>query len=89
MTTATVVYIVNDEMSAPSTVELNTPGQRIKFMRKAKGWNQETLASKVYVSQPAVSQWESDGVVPARQSQMLLAEALGTTREFLFGEQVA
>lgn len=85
----TTAVDINNGVSAPSTVELNTPGQRIKFMRKAKGWNQETLAAKVLVTQPAVSQWESDGVIPARQSQMLLAEALGTTREFLFGVHAA
>jgi transcriptional regulator with XRE-family HTH domain len=69
--------------------DLETTGQRIRFLRTAKGWSQETLAAKVYVSQPAVSQWEQDEIVPARQSQHLLAEALSTTRMFLFGERAA
>lgn len=68
---------------------LDTPGQRIRFLRKARGWSQETLASKVYTSQAAVSQWESDLILPSRQSQALLAEALETSRVFLFGDRVA
>lgn len=47
---------------------------------------QLTLAAKTYVTQPAVSQWESGKYVPDRATQDLIAEALGTTRTFLFGE---
>lgn len=55
-------------------------------MRQAKEMSQEALAAAVFASQPAVSQWENDLWLPSRQSQALLAEALGTTRSFLFGE---
>lgn len=68
------------------TDSLATPGQRIRFLRKARGMSQVTLAAKVYTSQPAVSQWEKDRWLPSRQSQNLLADALGTTRSFLFGD---
>lgn len=66
--------------------ELATPGQRIRFLRNALGLKQSQLANKVYATQPAVSQWESDTWVPHRSTQVLLAEALNTTRTFLFGE---
>jgi transcriptional regulator with XRE-family HTH domain len=69
--------------------KLDTPGQRIRFLRHANGLSQEALASKVYATQPAVSQWESDQWMPTKQTQVLLAEALNTTRAFLFGEAVA
>lgn len=69
--------------------ELQTSGSRIRLLREAKGWSQETLASKVYVTQVAVSHWEQDARCPSRRSQLLLAEVLGTTRMFLFGEQAA
>ena len=68
--------------------DLSTPGKRLRLMRKAKGWSQETLAAKVYATQPAVSQWENDLWLPAMATQVLLAEALGTTRHFLFGDPV-
>lgn len=69
--------------------DLQTPASRIRWLREAKGWSQETLASKVFVSQVAVSHWENGARLPTKQSQVLLAEALGTTRHFLFGELVA
>ena len=65
---------------------LDTPGRRIRFMRQAKEWNQATLASKVGTSQPAISQWENDLWLPTKMFQTQLAEVLGTTRAFLFGE---
>lgn len=67
--------------------ELATPGQRVRFLRKALGMKQSQLARKVYATQPAVSQWENDTWVPHRATQILLAEALNTTRTFLFGEE--
>lgn len=69
--------------------EFETIGGRIKSMRRVKGWTQETLAKKVHVSQPAVAQWESNRWTPGKRSQELLAEALGVTRSFLFGEEAA
>lgn len=66
-----------------------TVGGRIRFLREAKGWTQEVLAKHVHVSQPAVAQWETNKWLPGRQSQFLLAEALGVTRAFLFGEEAA
>jgi transcriptional regulator with XRE-family HTH domain len=67
--------------------EMTTPGKRMKFLRNAKGLTQETLARQVFVTQPAVAQWEADVCLPARPTQVLVAEALGTTRAFLFEEQ--
>lgn len=69
--------------------DLSTPGARIKFLRLAKEMSQEALAKQVFTSQPAVSMWENDVWLPSPQSQRLLAEALGSTRGFLFGEAVA
>lgn len=72
-----------------ASTDLDTPGKRIKFLRKSKGWTQETMARKVYVTQPAVAQWEADLWLPARPTQVLVAEQLGTTRAFLFEEQAS
>lgn len=68
---------------------LESPGQRIRFLRLAHDLSQEALAARVYATQPAVSQWENDLWLPNKQTQVLLSEALGTTRSFLFGEAVA
>lgn len=68
---------------------LDTPGQRIRFIRQSLGFSQEALAAKVFATQPAVSQWENDHWLPSRQSQALLAQALNTSRAFLFGDAVS
>lgn len=65
---------------------LETPGKRIRFLREALGLSQEALAAKVFVTQPALSQWENDKWLPGRQSQELLATALNTSKHFLFGD---
>lgn len=59
------------------------------MMRISKELTQEALATQVFVTQSAVAQWETNRWLPSRHTQMLLAEKLGTTRHFLFGEQVA
>ena len=50
---------------------------------------QQTLASKVFTTQPTVARWEQDQFVPHPAVQVLVAEALGTSRLFLFGERAA
>lgn len=69
--------------------DVNSPGGRIRVLRLAHGLTQQALADAVYVTQSAVAQWETNRWVPSRQSQMLIAERLGTTRFFLFGDQAA
>lgn len=76
-------------MPVITKLDPNTPGGRIRMLRQAKGLTQEALASKVFVTQSAVAQWETNRWVPSRQSQMLLASALDTNRHFLFGEDTA
>lgn len=71
----------------PATVgELDTPGARIRFLRQAIGMTQKGLGAKVFATQAAVSQWETDRWLPSRATQLLIADALNTTRAFLFGD---
>lgn len=73
-------------MPVLTRVDPNTAGGRIRLVREANGLTQAALASKVFVTQPAVAQWEANRWIPSHQSQVHLAEALGTTRHALFGE---
>lgn len=66
-----------------------TPGARIKALRKERGFTQVTFAAAVAVTQPAVSQWEQDNYLPAGPLRLVVAESLGTSVDYLFGEQVA
>lgn len=63
-------------------------GDRIRTLREAAGITQETFAKQVYVSQPAVSQWERGKKMPARPTQFRVADVLRTDRSFLFAEVV-
>ena len=61
-------------------------GERIRTARELLGLTQGALAAKVYVTQPAVSQWEQGKTIPALPVQFALADALRTTRSRLFRE---
>lgn len=63
-------------------------GQRLALARELVGLTQATLASKVYVTQPAVSQWERGANLPSRATQHAVADVLHTSRSRLFREIV-
>jgi transcriptional regulator with XRE-family HTH domain len=58
----------------------------MRFLRESRGLTQKALAAAVFTSQPAISQWEKNKWLPSKQTQVLLAQELGTTRAFLFSE---
>lgn len=70
-----------------STGTPDSPGARIRMLRRANGWTQQDLAKRVHATQAAVSHWESGRYHPALHSQIHIAEALRVTRIFLFGER--
>lgn len=71
------------------TLPGDTTGARIKWLRKARGWSQQGLAKKASVSQPTISLWENDVVVPTGLPLRRVADALGTTPEFLMAAVAA
>lgn len=74
-------------MPVPLTPEdRQSIGRRILTLREMLGLTQATLAARVYVSQPAVSQWESGATLPTRETQFRLADTLRTSRSLLFRE---
>lgn len=78
--------MANQRVESPA---LDTPGQRIRFLRLALSLTQEDLGRRVFATQAAVSRWENDHDIPTRAAQALIAQELNTTRQFLFGEAVA
>jgi transcriptional regulator with XRE-family HTH domain len=63
-------------------------GRRIRSFREGHDLTQVELAKRCYVTQSAVSRWESGAKIPARRTQRLLADVLHTTRGVLFREAV-
>lgn len=76
-------------MAVPLTPEdRRAIGRRISTLREMLGLTQAAMAKKVYVTQPAVSQWESGATLPSRATQFLLSDELRTSRSLLFRELV-
>lgn len=48
-------------------------GKRIKEYRDLKGWNQDELSEKMFVSRQTISNWENDKTYPDMQSILLLS----------------
>ena len=62
---------------------MNTIGETIKKLRKAKGMTQEELAEVIHVSYQAVSKWENGGS-PDLEMLPVLANTFGVTIDELF-----
>ena len=63
-------------------------GAFVTALRKEQGMTQKELASRLYLSDKAVSKWETGGSVPDTTLLIPLSEALGVTvTELLLGER--
>lgn len=64
-------------------------GARIRALREVHDLTQERFAELCFVTQPAVSAWETGRVLPARATQHRISDVLHTSRSVLFREVVA
>lgn len=58
-------------------------GERIIKLRKEKDWSQSELAKMVGTSGPIVGRYERDEMVPSVEVAKKLADAFGTTLDYL------
>lgn len=63
-------------------------GGRIKELRKQKRWSQKELAAKVSIRFQQLNKYESGLNAPPLEMLAQLADALGTTTDFLLSGQV-
>lgn len=61
-----------------------TIGDKIRVMRKSRGWDQQTLADKVGVKRNTVSMWESNKRLPGRDISEALADAFNVPLSYLY-----
>jgi len=54
-----------------------TTGVAIRKARQARGWSQAELAESIGVTQPTVSNWECDRMMPRAGMAIAIAEMLG------------
>jgi transcriptional regulator with XRE-family HTH domain len=64
-------------------VIMNSLGDRIKEIRKQKGWSQNELSQKAGVSYAQLSRYEIKGSQPPAEVLNKLADALDTTVDYL------
>jgi transcriptional regulator with XRE-family HTH domain len=60
-------------------------GQRIKQLRKQKGWTQKELANRIDASHAQLNKYESGQNTPPIDRLILLAEVLDTSVDHLIG----
>jgi transcriptional regulator with XRE-family HTH domain len=58
---------------------------RLKYARKAKGYTQEELASKVNVTKGTISNYENGHSTPSNEMLKDLADILNTSTDYLLG----
>ena len=56
---------------------------RIKELRTEKGWSQEVLAERAYVSRQTISNWETEKSYPDVQSLLILSDLFGVSLDEL------
>lgn len=54
-------------------------GEKLKNLRKDKGWSQEELAEKIFVSRQSVSKWENGQNYPSIEIIIKLSDLFGVT----------
>ena len=59
--------------------------ERIRRLRKERGYSQEQMARKLHVTQGAVSQWENGVTTPSADQIAALADLFGITTDTLLG----
>lgn len=58
-------------------------GKQIKKYRAERGWSQDALSEKIYVSRQTISNWENDKSYPDVKSLVLLSEVFDVTLDQL------
>jgi len=62
---------------------------RLKELRKKKGYSQKQLADILFVNQTAVSQWERGVTHPNKNTLLKLCELYNVTIDYIFGREQA
>jgi transcriptional regulator with XRE-family HTH domain len=61
-------------------------GEKIKLLRKEKGWSQKELAKATGLNWTIINRYENEKAFPNSDSLIKLAKALGVTTDFLLFE---
>lgn len=71
------------------TPETLTVGERIRRLRRQRGWTQCELAAETGVARNTLAKWETDVCLPRTVPLFDLARALGVSMDAVLGERRA
>jgi transcriptional regulator with XRE-family HTH domain len=75
------------ETNGGTAIELNTFGERLRWLRTGHSESQGALAKATHCSRSAASQWEKNGNLPTAAKLRVISERFGTSLEWLlYGE---
>ena len=60
-------------------------GERLRDLRKQKGYSQTQMARKLHITQGAISQWENGLTTPAADQLVTIAQVFGISVDELLG----
>lgn len=60
--------------------------EKIIKLRKTKGWSQEDLAEKLYVSRQAISRWENGTALPDVENILQISKLFNVTTDYLLND---
>ena len=60
-------------------------GDRIRYLRKQRGYSQQQLANKLDITQGAISQWENNQTFPGSEQLSAIANLFNITIDELMG----
>jgi len=63
-------------------------GERIKLLRKERGWSQDELAQKIDSDARQISRYENGKIVPSVEAVIRLAQTLDVSIDYLLLEDV-
>lgn len=66
-----------------------TFGEKLKLLRKEKGYSQEKFAELLQVSRQAVSKWESDRGTPEIDKLLQISNMFGVTLDYLLKTEIS
>ena len=82
--------ISKDRVKSMYEIDKKKFGTFVAHLRREKGYTQKEMAEKLYISDKAVSKWETGASVPDTAMLIPLAELLGVTvTELLMGEHMS
>ena len=65
----------------------NKFAERIKELRKEKGWTQEQLASNLGYKRAAIREWETRNKEPVFDTLIQISKLFGVTIDYLLGNE--